>query len=309
MVMDTIGENALLAECLHMSFYEEDRDYVTRLGEELRAHPAYQSLAHEPQIIPRKIDASFIAEIAPELSPATFSFIDPFGYSDISIDLVDTVSGEWGCDCLFYLSISGLVRNLKESTKEAKLRSFFGDDSFNKVQEHTRGTTVTGRTSEILFKEIESALRKRGKNYVLRYLVEYEKAKTESHYLVFLSKDSLGFKIMRDIMIARSLKDANGLPLLAHSPRNQAEQDQGELDFPRQPLEELSMQLTKQFHNQNLSVSDLMANCLKLGYPYQDSHIRRALAYLRENGQIEVRDQKGDVVEKRILNKHFVKFV
>ncbi|MDH4156783.1 MAG: three-Cys-motif partner protein TcmP [candidate division Zixibacteria bacterium] len=307
-VLDLVRDNPPLKQKLQISFYEGNRANFRALQEVVRCHEVYTQLTYEPQITCQTINSDFIARLTCNIQPGTYTFIDPYGYSDISLDLLDAVTRSWGCDCLFYLSISGLVRNIKSEPKWPRIREFLGDGPFAKIERVLEKSTESTNLAKILFQEIEAELRRRREYYVLPYCVEFDQARRPSHYLVFLSKHYLGFKIMRDIMVKYSDVDADGLPLFAFSPKGGITHKQKEF-FGTRRMRELADKLHRDFVPRTLRVRKVFDECLKRGYPYQDKHLLKAMEKLRLQRRLVKCELSGEREDTPITNKSVVTFV
>lgn len=304
-ILDIIDQNPWMYNRIKMYFYEGDKTYYEKLVENINNHPVYNKLINKPIISHEKIDQDFYLKMKEIVKPGSFSFIDPFGYKEISLDLLDVMSKDWGCDCLFYLSISGLVRNINEKEKIPKIKKFFGTIAYEKVINAIKNIDELESMSNIVFNEVVQALKKKRSYFVVKFNIEFDKVERDSHYLVFLSKNKIGFKIMRDIMITRSQKDVTGLPIMTFSKRKKEKNNQLELtsEIITNILNNLCEQLLKDFKGE-ISVKKLFDDCLKKSYPFQDAHIRIALKQLLNRGLIY---HKG-IKKNKILNSNIIIF-
>ncbi len=302
------GQIPWILEKLHVSFYEGNRKYFDVLESTLKSHPVYSRLRHQPIIELKNIDSNFIGEVLRDIKLGTYSFIDPFGYN-ISLDLIDAVSSNWGCDCLFYLSISGLVRNIQEPEKEGSVKKFFGEDGFKRLIETIEKSPDSDSLSSMILSEIKESLKIRRKNYrVMKYCIEFDKKRRESHYLMFISKNELGIKIMRDIMLKRATTDNQGFPFLGLSPKMKLEESQTELSlgFPSDILETFSKKLSSDFNGKEMSLEVLLETCLEREYPLSDAHLRKIIGFLEQKGKVGV--SRFDSNGRERLDKKFQKY-
>ncbi len=310
LILDQIEKYPWLAEKLHIHFYEGNPEYRSVLKEVVQQHPVFSKLVREPKFEDIMIDANFAAKIAGQIYPCTYSFIDPFGFKDISIELIDVISRQWGSDSIFNLSISGLVRNIRNTANQATVERFFGRDSYSMIMRTLNETENVGVLSQVIFGEIENALKSKRDYRVLKICTQFDTTAGENYYLVFLSKHELGFKIMRDMMIKRSAKDGDNLPRYIIETAPSTEKEQYELSLPEQGklLIDLSKKLHRDFVDQKLTMENLFVECLKLSYPYQDAHIRKAISVLRKQGLVEILDTSGRISSSNIRNADTVVF-
>lgn len=311
LILDEIADKPEILNRLRMVHYDSNTSFCTSLKRLMKEHNTFSLLKYEPVVKRETIDVEFLASIRQTMREGTYSFVDPFGYSDISLDLIEFMSSKWGCDCLFYLSISGLVRNIEIEEKWTKIRSFLGDDGFEVVMEQLEKKSSDDKISEILLKVIEKRLRKTSSHYFVKLCFEFEKNRAESHYLVFISKHHIGFKIMRDIMIKRSDKDAAGFPLYRFSPtakRVDNLQRNLRLNVNTKLKIQLAERLLKEFAGKTVILDELLTDCLKRGYLYQDSHIRKSLDYLRQDKKLDILNDETRSLDKRLIKTDRIRF-
>ncbi|MBU1638056.1 hypothetical protein KKC97_10370 [bacterium] len=189
--------------------------------------------------------------------------------------------------------------------------AIFGEAGFGMLRESfslgIRGTAF----DSLMLEELRRVINKQQHTFVLPLAVELDKRKHISHYLVFLSKNKLGFKVMRDIMIKRSLKDADGMPLYVFSSIREEEGRQIEIPGlfgPRTVLQQLSDRLLGDFKGSRIEVGLLLERCLEKGYEYNDSHVRKGLIYLQSVGKIGILHNGVKTTLKRILNRDVIEF-
>ncbi len=306
LILDEVEKLPGLESKLKLFFYESKRDLRDSLAHEIEAHPIHRRLRHAPVVSSEKITVDFADLIARTVQQGTYTFIDPFGYSHLSLDLIDVVTRRWGCDCMFYLSISGLERNIRQQEKRPRIIDFFGERAFQRLHKSLQSGDSDIDVGTQILNEVERALQERHKYYFLRFLVELDNAKRPSHYLVFLSKHHLGFTIMRDIMLKRGQKDEHGIPSLLFSPTRIDDQLSLALITPGDNLGKLAAKVMRDFAGETVLLESMLKRCVAMSYPYSDAHVRKALEYLKSDGKLVVlrdgviagagKPKKGDLV-------------
>ena len=294
LIFEAIQEASLeipwILDKLQVCFYERRKDYFEVLEESLKEHAIYEKLKHKPIIEKKEIDSQFISKVSSNVNGPLYTFIDPFGYKGYSLEVIDNVTRDWGWDCLFYLSIAGLVRNIQISEQEQNLREFFGDEGYDHLRQRINEQGHSIPLSELIFTDIEKILREKRNCFMAHYCVEFDDKERPSYYLVFLSKHERGFGIMRDMMIARGRKDSYGLPELVFSPKTMHERQQLEfaLQFETYSLKHYSERILADFAGSRMSFPRLSADCVKKGYLLQDAHIRIVLTYLEKRKKVTI---------------------
>ena len=308
-VLDQMKSHPDIARKMRMTFCEEDgelRDVLTRAIEE---HPAYGLLKDKPVILQDKITPSYAECLLGQVKEGTFTFVDPFGYCDISLDLLDVVTSEWGCDSLFYVSISGIVRNLKQPEKWPKLKSFFGALPFHDLMEKVDIAGGDCDLCDVIFGEIEQVLHSKRDYHLLKYTVEFEDRKTESHYLVFITKHPRGIEKMLQTMARHGQKDGFGLTELVYSPRRESENAQlCMVVSPGDSLGKLAARLARDFSGQRIIVDSVLSACLERGYCYLPKDLRKGMDQLRQEGKLTVISARNSHAERELHKGTVIQF-
>ena len=88
-------ENPEICERLVVIFIDKDKEAVETLSRHVKELPGINTLQHKPQIIHKPV-----ADIVPQfesmnLIPTLF-FVDPWGYKELSLELINTVIENFG---------------------------------------------------------------------------------------------------------------------------------------------------------------------------------------------------------------------
>jgi three-Cys-motif partner protein len=284
MIMNEIEANPSLAEVLQMHFYEGDSEYIRKLQEKMSTHAAWANLRFIPEFQHITLDLEKTIQIGRNAPDGTFSFIDPFGYKEISLDLLLAVSQQWGCDTLFYFNASGIERNIRDISKSEQMVRLFGLDGYNELKsclDSRRESSLPIIAVEML----KTSLTSRKRVYFLPFCMEFDERRYPSHFLIFLSKHQRGFQKMREIMIRKSLKDTHGFPLYMHSPQREKDAEQWELPLVLQEsrMSVFAKELLKRFGGKTITYGELTDRCLILGCPYPNALVRKTLWHMLES--------------------------
>ncbi len=165
---------------------------------------------NKPKVFNTEIDEPVAERLADVKLVPTFCFIDPYGYKGLSQSLVSSVIKDFGSDCLVFLHSSGINRNITNDLDKRKdVIPIFGQNRFDELLalfENPRCNRISA-----VAEAFRAASRDVGARYSSTLQFNRPNSKRISHHLVFLSKNILGFRIMRDIMAGFSLKD-EGIP-------------------------------------------------------------------------------------------------
>ncbi len=286
-VMDAVMENDWMLNVLETHFFEADVRYVSGLMSELTSHSAHDRLKFAPRVFPGVITHTDLSEIKKVVSAGSFTFIDPFGYKEISLDLIDLATRDWGCDCLFYLTAVGVERNVTDPTKREQFVRLVGTTGYEALQKAAQ-LHSSKNLLEVLIDELHSALRSRHRVYVLPFCIEFDDRRRPSHSLVFVSKSPTGFKVMRDIMIKHSQKDQDDFPLYLHSQVLAQQYSPPQLGLQNTTilLHEYAKQLLGAYLRQTLTVDEIVRHEETSGSRYRSVHVQKALKFLLDTKKI-----------------------
>ena len=272
-----------LKEKLHVAYYEKTKANFDELKKSVENHPASSWLAHRPVVEHKEVNPALIKELP--VDDCTFCFIDPFGYRGVSLGLLVSVLKDWGSDCVFYLSVSGVRRNVKNSSQTGALTGLFGSDGLEVLRDHVSRRTSRPTFGELVVKRLQMALQRRNMPramYFLPFAVEHDRRNMISHYLIFLTKHPKGFEIMKFIMAKRSHKDKDGIPLFRFTNCTQLE-----LGLARK-MDDLLCSLRRDFEGQTITVGKLVDLCHHNRYMYTTENIKSALDVLEVRSLLSV---------------------
>ena len=302
-IMDKISEYPMLASKMTFTFCEENSDLRSVLTECVMKHPSSKLLTREPQFLSDKISPSYAQCLMGTMREGTFTFIDPYGYCDISLELLDVVTSEWGCDSLSYISISGLVRNIRQPEKRRNLELFFGQDEFGELLEEIGSTSNHANCEDVVFQKITQVLEEKKKYHPLKYQVQFDIKKRASHYLLFLSKDPKGFEKMLDVMSRHGVPDEHGIPDLIFSPKLSAERLQPSLQLVTRGtnLHSISQKVANDYSGSTVTIDKLLTDYYEACYEYRRSDIRKAIKFLIAEGVAEYVGNPSEQAKSRLF--------
>lgn len=211
----------------------------------------------------------------------TFSFIDPFGYKGLSRGIVQSVVKEWGCDCVFFFNYSRINAGLNNDLVRRHLDALFGHDRVERMRSIVEKMNPTEREQFIL-EELAQSLKELGAQFILPFRFRRPDGTRTSHALVFVTKNILGYEIMKDIMAKASSTEEDGVPSFEYSPAD--ERCPMLFSFNR-PLEALADDLRKKFAAQTLQVHDVYRRH-HVGTRYVLRNYKKVLCGLEDAGLV-----------------------
>lgn len=120
LVLEHAVNHPKMSQMLVALFNDMDENNTATLQAEINAISGIEQFKFRPTVQCNEVDedaTKFFTET--KLIPS-FSFIDPFGYKGLSLDIVHGVIKDWGCDCVFFFNYgrinAGITKNSLRST-------------------------------------------------------------------------------------------------------------------------------------------------------------------------------------------------
>jgi len=221
LVLERAIAKPVLAQNLVTIFNDEDAEAIKKLQTEVDSLPGVNSLALKPVLMNSTVGPETEQYFRATSTVPSFTFIDPFGYVGLTRDLIEGVTKNWGCDCIFFFSYSSINRALSASIFTSRMEAIFGPERAAALEAQmqsikgSHGSNPAVR-EEIIVDALTAALEElnRGQSYVRTF--RFKKGKRTSHMLVFVTKSPKGYRVMNEIMAKEGYKGAKGMPFYTY---------------------------------------------------------------------------------------------
>ncbi len=230
-----------------------------------------------------------------QLQP-TFFFIDPWGYKGLSLQLVNSVLKDWGCDCVFFFNYTRINMGLPNASVEEPLNALFGKSRadalrtrINGLSPEERELTIVEELCEALKATVRSSQNATAEPYVLPFRFKNDSGKRTSHHLIFVSKGFKGYELMKKIMAKASSEQNEGVATFEYSP---ASIRQPLLFQLNQPLSELGEAILMYFAGRTLTMQQIYMEH-NVGRRYIKQNYKDALMSLEKENKITVMSPPG----------------
>jgi len=293
LILEQAIENPDLCKFLTTMF--NDREHAQRLRANIQALPGIEKLARPPQVFDLDIDAGFSAIFSKQLPPS-FSFVDPFGYKGVTLELLRGMLKDWGCDLILFFSYARINAAINNEIFEEHTLAMFGERRLAELRDLVRDRRPAEREALIL-ESFSQALSGMGFQYVLPFTFKRPRQERTSHHLIFVTKAKLAYNVMKEIMAGESSELDQGVPSFAYT-KSLDEYETPLLFSLDRPLEHLADDLLKDFSGQTLSVLDIFDRH-SVGKRYVRRNYRAALLKLEEEKKIATRPP----ADKRLRRK------
>lgn len=276
-------ENALRDDVMRQKlvsiFNDINPNFIASLEKAISEIPDIKSLKSQPIVMNLTIGDEIVGQLKSMNLVPTLLFVDPWGYKGLTLALIGSVLKDWGCDCIFFFNYVRINAGLNNKKFDCHIDSIFGKQRAQELRENLLKKKPKKREELILF-YLKDALREIGGEYVISYKFYKTDKNRTSHFLIFVSKNVLGYKIMKEIMAEFSSHEYQNVATFEFNPHVR---DYGL--FPPTPLDELENDLMEKFKGNTLSVEDIFYKH-NLGTPYIESNYKEALLNLEEKQQV-----------------------
>ncbi len=283
LILERAIETSELSQMLVTIFNDEDEDYCLQLQKEIDAVADINNLKFKPVVRNYTVDDSLAEKVKQAVTFPSLFFLDPCGYKGLSLKLIQIALNGWGCDCIFFFNYNRINQHLSNSVLTENMDSLFGKSKADFLRQTLVGKTPTERES-LIINSLKEALVELGGTYNIEYFFKDDSGKKTSHFLVFASKNKLGYDKMKDVMARESSSKHEGVSSFGFNPRDK-EKSPSLLDLMYSPIDNLSEELMKLFAGRTISVKEIYYSH-HLGTEFVLKNYQDALRRLEEQKRI-----------------------
>lgn len=281
-----------MSKMLVALFNDSDRTNTEKLQSEIDKLPGIAKLKYKPAVTCIEVNDSAAKYFNETKLIPSFSFLDPFGYKGLSLEIVSGVIKDWGCDCVFFFNYNRINAGISNPVVASHMDALFGMTRAKELREKLPNLQPEMREILIL-EQFTQAIREKGGKFVLPFRFESAGVKRTSHSLVFVSKSFKGYSIMKDIMAKESSTEDQGVSSFAYSP---ADASMPYLFSFLQPLDKLKQNLLNDFSGRELTVDEIYETH-SVDTPYTLKNYKLILVQLEAEKKISVRSLKSKRVK------------
>lgn len=280
-VLETAISDPDMRNMLISIFNDADIENVNSLQQTIDAIPGIENLKYPPQVFNHEVGENIVRTFQERKLVPTLFFVDPWGYKGLSLQLINSVVKDWGCDCIFFFNYNRINMGLNNEAVKEHMNALFGQVRADQVRERLKA--LSSRERELTVVEaICEALKEMGGQYVLPFRFRHEIGNRTSHHLIFVSKHVKGYEIMKGIMAKESSEEMQGVPSFEYNP---ATLQQPLLFELTRPLDELEAMLLDTFSGRAMTMKEIYDQH-HVGKPYISKNYKTALGNLEIRGRI-----------------------
>lgn len=198
LVIEQALKDPQLRDRLVTIFNDHDQQSVAQLQRELEGIGAHQ-LRYPPVLLCSEVDERLTRELSRVHFPPALSFIDPWGYKGVSLDLLRALMRTRGSERVLFFNYRRINPATNNPAVEERMRELFGNELAMELKRELPGLSAHGREGFIISK-FRDVLRQSVARYVLPFRFLNPRGTRTTHHLLFLTNHPLGLGIMKDIM-------------------------------------------------------------------------------------------------------------
>jgi len=282
LVLEKIINNESFRNKITAVFNDKNPDYARALENEIKSMPGIEKLKYPPVVFSMEVGNDFIELFNKNTLIPTLTFLDPWGYKGLSLELIHALVKDWGSDCIFFFNYNRINAGLLNPKVVEHMNQIFGEERANYLREILPNYSSNDRPA-VIVNEMVKALNENGAKYILPFCFLKNNERT-SHYLVFVSKHHKGYEIMKDIMAKHSSKFDDGVASFSYIPVRD-EQLTFLFEYSR-PLDELGDMLLKKYSRKTMTVRDIFEDH-NVGTSFTLKNYQEALRRLELAGSIK----------------------
>lgn len=275
--------NKKVPQKVELIFNDGVTKFIQALENEIKNFPDISKLQYKPSTHNENIDDKIIKKYENMAHP-TLSFIDPCGYKGLSLNLIRTLVKNWGCDCIFFFNYRRINAGIDNPSLKRPINLMFTKDILAELSQSVFRKSPYEREIIILNK-LKSVFKDWGMNYVLPFPFKNETGTRTSHYLIFVTKNILGYNIMKDIMGSCSSSHIQDVPSFEYNPAATLDDPQLPL-FRRDPIDELKKMLLDDFKERTITMKEVYEKH-HIDKPYVKKNYKKALLDLEKEDKIK----------------------
>jgi three-Cys-motif partner protein len=180
-----------------------DKEHAAELRAAIDALPGIDTLAYKPEVLNMALGSgtpAILHKVRPMIGQApTLAFLDPWGYTGLTRDLIRSLLRDWACEVMFFFNFNRVNMDITNEIVKPHIEALFGPERLTSLRAVVAELEGQARERAVMAALYEM-VREVGGRLILPFRFAKDGSNRTSHYLIFVSKHFLGYKIMRDVM-------------------------------------------------------------------------------------------------------------
>lgn len=270
-----------MSQCIVTFFNDKNEQNVISLRQSIQQLPRVEKLRHQPIVKNIEIGSAIVEQFKQMKLIPTLLFVDPWGYKGLSLNLIDAVLKNWGCDCIFFFNYNRINMGLNNEKVREHMNALFGNQRADELRAKLPALRPFERELTIV-EELSQAFRNLGYQFVLPFRFMNDDGTRTSHHLIFVTKNFLAYNIMKNIMAGASTSVSQGVASFEYNPADKRMPLLFELT---KPIDELAKNILADFSGHKLTFKELYERH-SIGKPFVERNYKAVLLQLEADGKI-----------------------
>lgn len=291
LIIQSTLANPLLQNKMYFIFNDNDPANIATLKQSISQMEGSSKLRGRIQFYEETVEQNFYKRLRIPSNIPVLSFVDPFGYKGLTMDLINRLISNSGSDCIFFFNYNRINMALSSNTKfDEHLKNLFGQARTNELKKELAHRPPQQREPLVLNALIE-ALCENKSNYVLPFKFYGTEQLRTSHFIIFVTKHPVACKIMKQIMYSNSAKDPDGVATFSFQDSRNFGTEFEQLSMFDRPLQYLKDDILKKYSGKTALVSDI-CNAVDCDFSshFVSKNAKDVLRQLELAGEISVID-------------------
>lgn len=287
-VQNTLANPALLHK-MSFVFNDKDSNNTVMLQQSISQLDENAKLKGRIQFYNETVEQDFYSQLNIPANMPVLSFVDPFGYKGLTMNLINRLINNSGSDCIFFFNYNRINMALSSNTKfDEHLKSLFGDKRTAELKKQLAHQPPE-RREPIVLNALIDALRENKSNYVLPFKFYSTEMLRTSHFIIFVTKHPLACKIMKQIMYSNSAKDSDGVATFSFEDSRNFGAGFEQLTIFDRPIQSLRDDILRKYTGRTVSVGSICndVDC-DFSSHFVSKNVKDVLKELELEGKISV---------------------
>lgn len=292
-LLEKIAEDSTLLPRMLFVFNDANPENTANLKSEVEKLPYGTEMLKRIEFTNRIIDKAYPSSINIHPNIPILSFVDPWGYKGLTMELIELLIRNKGSECIFFFNYNRINMAMSSNTYfDEHLEGIFGKEHTAVLKQEMLPLSAEHR-EQVLLNALISTLKNRSGYYVLPFKFYCQKIARTSHFIIFVTKHSAGYKIMKEIMYSNSAKDVDGVANFSFKDGYNFGSQPEQLSIFSRPLDELCIALETNNSGKRIPVKQL-CDCVMLDTTnnFVSQNVKDALRRLEEKGKVKIIGRK-----------------
>lgn len=300
MVLETAINEPRYHTSLVALFNDANPENVENLRLEIDRLPSISNLVHKPVVACSKVDQQAEDLFNSFPNYPSFTFLDPWGYKDISLNLIRSALKNKGSECVFFFNFRRINAAVSNDLFSENMEKLFGIERSQKLQETVKFMNKTEREIAVV-SEMKQAIKESGIKYVLPFSFKSKRGNA-THHIIFVSNNFKGYELMKTFMVREHTWIRSGNQPLGFS---ETEANSSLFFFLDTTLDDLCKELVEFYSGETLSVKDVYERHT-VDRPYVKKDYKEVLKKLEKDGLVNIIPAPGKIRSKHGLADHLI---